>query len=235
MKIAVLSDVHGNIAALEKIAESLKKESIDKIVFLGDLIMTGPRPIEVFELLSEMNPDVWIKGNTDDWLAELPDFEPVSDREKMLKDMGLWARDRINNSIEKELLSRPISMDKVYASQRLHFCHGTPSSHSLAFLPDNRKEFLDSELANIRADKIVCGHTHLRFAMSFRDKLIKNFGAVSMPGKDFSRMAHYGIIHIADSICFEDRECEYDFSAYIDDLKNMNYPGNSLIFPKYDL
>lgn len=235
MKIAVLSDVHGNIAALEKIAKSLKKDSIDKIVFLGDLIMTGPRPLEVFELLSEMNPDVWIKGNTDDWLAELPDFKPVSDLEKMLKDMGLWAQERINNGIEKELLSKPISIEKIYSTQCIHFCHGTPSSHSLAFLPENKMKFLDTELIDVKADKIICGHTHIRFMMSYRNKLIKNFGAVSMPGKDFSRMAHYGIIHIADTICFEDRECEYNFMAYIDDLKTLNYPGNSLILPKYGL
>lgn len=235
MKIAVISDIHGNLSALERIVESLKDEAVDKIVFLGDLIMTGPRPKEVFELMSDLNPDIWIKGNSDDWLSELSDFEPVSDLEIMLKDMGLWARDRINSSIEKELLSKPVSTEKEYALQLFNFCHGTPYSHSHAILQDSKSAFLESELSNIKADKIVCGHTHLRFSMTFKDKLIKNFGAVSMPGKDFSLMARYGIIHIADTVFFEDRECEYDFSAYIDDLKNLNYPGNSLIFPKYGL
>ena len=65
MKIAVFSDVHANISALEAILNDIQSSNIDLYAFLGDLVINGPSPKQVFETIRKLNPGVWIKGNTD--------------------------------------------------------------------------------------------------------------------------------------------------------------------------
>ena len=90
MRIAVLSDIHANVLALEAVYSDIKKQNIDLTVFLGDLVMTGPRPNEALTLLKEINPFIWLQGNTDNWLEEITNnFVPKTDNEafcKILRD-----------------------------------------------------------------------------------------------------------------------------------------------------
>jgi putative phosphoesterase len=67
MRIAVVSDLHGNLAALEAVAEDLERERVDLVVHGGDLVTTGPRPAEVLDRVRELG---WagVVGNTDEML-----------------------------------------------------------------------------------------------------------------------------------------------------------------------
>lgn len=65
LKIGVISDVHGNDIALKTVIEDMKKELIDGIIFLGDLIAGGPNPKNTLDMLRKSNVLSWIKGNTD--------------------------------------------------------------------------------------------------------------------------------------------------------------------------
>lgn len=235
MRIAVISDVHGNLHALEAICKDIKNESPDSVVFLGDLIMSGPRPNEVFDLMESISPDVWLKGNTDDNLDEISDFRPETDYEKVLKSMRLWALDQLPEYKKRRLLELPITKESHYSSLAVNYCHGTPNTHSKALLPEKSLDFFKSELSDITSNVIVCGHSHLRFDMLWNNKLIKNFGSVSLPNNDRSKNARYGIISIDRSLSFWDKDIEYDFDRYISDMKSLNFPGIPNVFPKYGL
>lgn len=235
MKIAILSDIHGNLPALESIIKDLREQKADRIVFLGDLVMTGPRPSEVFRLLAELHPDIWIRGNTDEWITEADDFHPRTDQEKLIKEITLWARDRLSGEQQQFLLDRKIYEEKVYGGFTIGFCHGSPKSSSERLLPDSDSAFLSEELEESTARIILCGHTHLRFTLHHNNGIIKNFGSVSLPVSDHSRYGRYGILHIGDTVGFEDRDCEYDLEKFLKDIERVDYPGKSMILPKYGI
>jgi len=65
MKIAIISDIHGNLTALNAVLQDIEKQGIENFFFLGDLVMNGPNPREVMEIIEDLGPEVWIKGNTD--------------------------------------------------------------------------------------------------------------------------------------------------------------------------
>ena len=69
MKLAVISDIHGNLFALEKVLEDIEHEKCDNIICLGDLAMAGPEPDKTVELVKHMNWDV-VQGNTDKMIVE---------------------------------------------------------------------------------------------------------------------------------------------------------------------
>lgn len=235
MKIAVISDVHGNIEGLDAVYKDIKKQGADSIVFLGDLIMTGPRPQESFDLMEEIDPDIWIKGNTDEWVAEIPDFVPSNDQENLIKEMGMWALERFREEKHEKILDHPISQNTEYENLKIHFCHGTPSIVGRAFMPESEPSFLDAEFEKTDAQIIICGHSHLRFSMIYKNHTVKNFGAVSMHNSSLTRAARYGMITTGKTVSFEDRECSYDFDKFINDMKTLEYPGRSFVFDKYGL
>ncbi|WP_368666362.1 metallophosphoesterase [Ammoniphilus sp. CFH 90114] len=68
MKIALISDIHGNAVALEAVLDDIKKQDADKIYVLGDLCYRGPEPKRALELIRGLNTEV-IKGNADEWVV----------------------------------------------------------------------------------------------------------------------------------------------------------------------
>lgn len=235
MKLAVLSDIHANIYALEAIAKELKTQNVDSVIFLGDLVMTGSRPADCFSLLESLNPVVWIKGNTDAWLEEVDeDFKPSDDREKLIMDRTNWCREKLNREQIDFLADRTIFREYTIGGQNVLLYHGSPRSFSESILPDTDPSVLDEIICGTESKIIICGHTHVRFSMIYRDSYMVNFGSVSIPVEDRTRHARYGIIHDFNGILsFQDKEVDYDFDSYRRDLLQSGYPGAGLILEKY--
>ena len=78
-----MSDIHANAVAFEAVLIDMKSIMPDMIIFLGDLLFNGPSPKETYDLLKDVQPTVWIRGNTDDWLNEIvTGWEPSLEIEK---------------------------------------------------------------------------------------------------------------------------------------------------------
>lgn len=73
MKIAVLSDIHGNMQALEAVLVDIRANNCDKVFCLGDLAMAGPEPQKVIDFVKKQTDWTVIQGNTDKMIA---DFTP---------------------------------------------------------------------------------------------------------------------------------------------------------------
>ena len=85
MKIGILADIHGNIFALNEVLKDARKEDINQFIILGDILMVGPAPAEVFKIIKGLKPICWIKGNTDMWLEEMEEnWNPITNKEKEL-------------------------------------------------------------------------------------------------------------------------------------------------------
>lgn len=235
MRIAVITDVHANLPAMESVVRDMAGQSPDMLVFLGDLVMAGTRPSELVDLMISLDPAIWIKGNTDDWLKVIEDdYEAADERESIILEMNAWAKERLNDSQIRTVVDRPISQGFEAGGHGLTFCHGSPASYSYGILPDKPAEELRREMLGVQGHTLVCGHTHNRFTMRFESRTFVNFGAVSIPGDDYCQLARYGIVDIEkDRVSFRPRSCEYDCRTYLNEYRIMKYPDYNTILAKF--
>ena len=235
MKIAVVTDIHANILAMEAVAQDLKDQKADVLVFLGDLVLDGTHPTEVFDLLESLDPFIWIKGNNDDLLIDADDsYFPNNDFEKIHMEKILWARERLGATRINSLMTHSITQNIEEAGHVLTFCHGSPDSNSFAIRPNQTFSELEKVLKNVSGEMLICGHTHRRFIISVGERTIANFGAVSIPGDDFSHDARYGIIELEeDRIALRPRDCVYDTERFLKEMAAFDYPDYKTIMGKF--
>ena len=191
MKIAILSDIHGNLVALKAVLQDIERRKVDQGVYLGDLAATGPQPCEVIELIQTMK---WpcVMGNTDETLAKnIPDQleqseMPEEDQRRTL-ELDEWTRKQLKNS-HREYLStfRPRIMFTPENGPTFMCYHGSPrSNHERIFAttPDGE---LTKYLEGCDADIFAGGHTHMQMFRRFRSSVIVNPGSVGLPFQEDS-------------------------------------------------
>lgn len=236
MRIAVISDVHANMLALEAVYTDIQSQRIDAIVFLGDLVMSGPRPQEVYSLMKQLKPVVWLQGNTDNWIEAIHgDFVPANGKEEFIKNLNDFACSRLDDIKRRDLISRPIVEAMNLGGVDFIFCHGSPASFSQGILPGMPQDELEAIAEAQGAAILCCGHTHTRFFMECKGAKMVNFGAVSMPGNDHCKTARYGIFDIRNShtVACESRDVPFDIDAFFQDMMELNYPGLEMVRNKY--
>ncbi|MCA9995710.1 MAG: metallophosphoesterase family protein [Anaerolineales bacterium] len=180
MKIAILSDIHGNLVALEAVLADIAHEAPDQMVCLGDVAATGPQPGEVLTRLRELGIPI-VQGNTDEWLLNPEPWGGDSDFYRRVCDIDLWNAGLLT-AVDRAFLQtfqKTVTLD--LGGQSLLCFHGSPRHNKdiiVATIPDTElSSFLDGLAATIFAG----GHTHQPFARRYQDKLLLNPGSVGMP------------------------------------------------------
>ena len=98
MRVAIISDMHGNCFALDHVLQALQRETIDQIVCLGDAIQGGPQPAETTARLRELGCPI-VMGNADDWMLTHSDGQ-VQYKKDYLEQLA--TRNRTNTAITNE-------------------------------------------------------------------------------------------------------------------------------------
>jgi putative phosphoesterase len=177
-KIAILSDIHGNILALEKVAEDIQRRQINSVINLGDNISGPLWPRETAQFLMRQN---WtqIAGNHD---TQLVKCNPAT---YGLTDIYT---DGVIDDVERNWLSSlPIS---VQLEDDLFLFHSTPANDPMYMLETisqgrthlSSQEEIQGRLAGVRNNVLLCGHSHIPRVVELADKtLIINPGSVGLP------------------------------------------------------
>ena len=184
MKIAVLSDIHGNYKALQRCLEHAKSQKVDAYFFLGDYLGEFPYPQKTMEMLYDMREKYqcfFIRGNKEDyWINRRKDID--CDWKSGNHSIGamiycyenLTARDI--DFFEALPICESIRFEGVAP---VLLCHGTPLSNRGKMLPNDEKS---REVAHKYAEGyIVCGHTHIQQMVLNDKKIVWNAGAVGVP------------------------------------------------------
>jgi len=184
MRIAVISDIHGNLAALDAVLADIALRDVDLIVNLGDICSGGLFPSETADRLMPLGLPT-IRGNHERQLVTLPhDHMGQSDRytvERLRVDQLEW------------LGGLPTSLR---IADDVLLVHGTPDSDLTYFLEtvteDGLREATPAEVEQRAGDTdaavILCGHTHLARSVRLADgRLIVNPGSVGLPAYDDDR------------------------------------------------
>ena len=182
MKIAIISDIHGNLEALKAPFEDINKKHVDKIICLGDIIAKGIHSKECIKLIKE-KCDIVIQGNTDQYFSkEHENLEKLPEQEqKRIK----WNQSLITEEDRNYLLNLPFSCEFYMSGSLVRLFHATNKANNKAVLNINYIEtkyemFLPSEytISNKVADVVIYGHIHHPYMDKIYNKTLINVGSV---------------------------------------------------------
>jgi putative phosphoesterase len=179
MRLALISDTHGNAVALETVLTAISTQHIDQVICLGDVASTGPQPCEVIQRLREIGCPV-VMGNMDAWLLQPEPKEQPDLRRQRWQEIDLWCADQLSSADRAYLRSFQPSIEYPLLDKTLVCYHGSPRSYKERILPITPDEELEQALAGARGDLLVGGHTHVQMFRRFKDLLVFNPGSVGL-------------------------------------------------------
>ena len=214
MRVAALSDIHGNLPALEAVLLEVEREGVDAIVVSGDTI-SGPWPVEVFDRLAETGALI-VRGNADRHVLDADGGQ--GDPEAML---ARWCADALGPDRLAVAAGWPVTREiDVEGLGRMLVCHATPRSDEVIYTritPDGEVALL---LAGLTADVVVSGHTHIQFDRRLSSGLrVVNPGSVGMPYEG-TRGAFWAIL----GPDVEHRRTEYDVNGAVRAIRALGAP-----------
>jgi putative phosphoesterase len=198
MKVAVISDIHGNLYALERVIEAIEREAPGEIVCLGDVIAFGPQPREVLRRLRELGCPV-VMGNCDVWFPQWP----LPPEEGLIYAQARWAAEQLPPEDVAFIAGfRPTVSVSLGGGQTLLCFHGSPRSNTEVILATTPDEELTEMLAGGEGTVMIGGHTHTQMVRRLPGRLLMNAGSVGMPF-DTDRSVHpawaeWAIVEAAD-------------------------------------
>lgn len=163
MRIAIISDIHGNNVAFETALTDIQRQNIDQIVCLGDAIQGGPQPAAVVQNLCALNCPV-VMGNADAWLIsgiETGDEGIPPERLKKMEEIRLWSLSQLSEDDRAFIANfQPTTTLNLEGDLDLLCFHGSPASFDDIILPAAPQEEFQKFLG-VYADHILTGgHTH---------------------------------------------------------------------------
>jgi putative phosphoesterase len=177
VKIAIISDTHGNLYALEQVFAELEREQPDRTVCLGDVIAFGPQPIEVLHRVRDLGCPV-VMGNCDDFFVRWP----LPEHESPMYQQVKWAAERLGpEDIDFIRTFQPTVTVPLVDGQTLLCFHGSPRSNTEIILATTPDDELSAMLPGVNATVMIGGHTHLQMIRRIPETLVANAGSIGMP------------------------------------------------------
>jgi len=233
MRLALISDIHGNNVALEAVLTAISTRAIAQVICLGDVASTGPQPCEVMKRLREMSCPV-VMGNMDAWLLQPEPKEQPDLRRQRWQEMDLWCAGQLSSADRAYLRSFQPSLEYPLLDEKTLVCyHGSPRSYNERILPTTPEEELEQALAGARGDLLVGGHTHVQMFRRFKDLLVFNPGSVGLamdrvsPLSDIRQpaFAEYAIVEYNQtSLQVELHRIAFDLQAFIQVMNTSGMP-----------
>lgn len=221
MRVGLISDLHGNLAALEAVLAELEQESPDELVCLGD-VAVGPQGRETLIRLRELGCPV-VQGNWDAWYAEgIPNLRGEHGRK--LVEQGEWWRKQLTPEDLAYLGSLPLTLELPLDSNGMLCFHGSPRSHMDAIHIGTTEDELGVMLDGHEETVLAGGHTHAQLLRPHGRSLLVNPGSVGLPFEAWppsseTRVlpwAEYAVLEVDDQgLSVGLRRADYDVSALL--------------------
>lgn len=223
MRIAIISDIHGNLSALQAVLQDLGEQPpVDQLIVAGDLCLNGPYPREALERVRALGCPV-IQGNTD---LEIVTQAPQKG-EKKRTTVG-WTREQIGADGIAYLESLPFShrIANPQGSDVL-IVHANPLNLEDAIFPNSSDAALQLLLGGVDSGvgALAFGHLHIAYTRHWRHLLLVDVGSCGLP-RDEDHRAAYAILDWQDNGWqAEIRRVPYDVQEVVKQLKASGIPN----------
>jgi putative phosphoesterase len=222
-RLAIVSDVHGNLVALEAVADDLRRRGVDRVVHAGDLAFSGAQPAEVVDRIRELG---WsgIVGNTDEMLwrperhAELEARAPKLDA--MLRVFFAEYAPATAERLGDERIAWLRELPDELRIDDVVLVHASPGDLWRAPMADASEEDLASVYGESGAPVAVYGHIHVPFVRSAGAMTVANSGAVGSPFDGDPRASYLLVEDAAPTVI----RVPYDLDREIAALRGSGYP-----------
>lgn len=216
MKLAVISDIHGNHYALTEVLKDARKTGIEMLLVLGDIVGYYYHPEKVLDQLAGWRYEI-IKGNHEIILQDLQTGKLVA--EEVKKKYGSGHQLALKNLDEKSLqllFTLPKQKEIIIDNVSIQLNHGTPWSIDEYLYPDTEKEKLEQcDAAN--HDFVLVGHSHYSFSYRCANSTLVNCGSVGQ-SRQKGGLANWAVINIANK-SFEIRATPYNTAELLNEIK----------------
>lgn len=196
MRLAIFSDIHGNLPALEAVLEDIRRQHVDAIYCLGDLVGYAPFPNEVTDRIRREGIPT-IMGNYDDGVGFDRDECGCAYREEGERQRGQqsldWTRRIVTPENKTFLRGLAPEIRTESSGKRLLLVHGSPRRMNEYLFEDRPVSSFERLAASSEADVIVFGHTHEPYAKLVNGVWFVNVGSVGKP-KDGNWQACYCLL-----------------------------------------
>lgn len=230
MKVAIISDIHGNMQALEAVLKDIESEKCDKIFCLGDLAMAGPEPVKVIEKIKELQETkdlTLIQGNTDEMIG---DYSPaIIDKVKVFPIM-LKALENdvkiIPEDLKEFLRNLPKQAQVEIEGVKILLVHGSPRKNDENISPDLPLNLVEEMIEGVNANLILCGHTHIPCGyQTSKGQTVVNDGSVGRPFTP-NPQACYAIINFKNGgFDVQHKFIDYDKQTASEILSKRDFEG----------
>lgn len=233
MKIAVLSDIHGNLNALQAVLSDIDFQNADKIFICGDLAMAGPEPSETIDFIIDLKKkrDITIiQGNTDEMIIKSTgniDDKYTPPNEIMANSLE-YAQKFLRSDQKEFLFELPKQYREKIGNLDILLVHGSPRKNNEDILPGMNLDMIREIISGTDADIIFCGHTHLPVIYHIDKQVIVNAGSVGRPFTE-KPDACYAILDYPDltkkEFHVQHRFVPYDYQAASNKLASLPFKG----------
>ncbi len=215
-RIAVISDIHGNVPALEAVLDDLAGQAVDEVLVGGDLVGRGPEGSKVVKRVRELGFPA-IGGNHEDYLltfrrGEIPDHWHEAEEWAASR----WMAAELDDNDAAYLEALPFDLSRP----GMRLVHGTPRSNREGIGPWTREDEIAGFFAAVPEGVLACAHTHRPLVHELDGGMVVNVGAVGMPFNGDHRAQYAIFTGDGDGWKVELRRVDYDleriFAVYED-------------------
>ncbi|GMA63200.1 metallophosphoesterase family protein [Alicyclobacillus fastidiosus] len=226
MRVAFISDIHGNAVALRAVLDDIRSLGCDKVYVLGDICYRGPDPKACLELVQSAAADV-LKGNADEWVVTgIQPGQVSEDRFVMMSAERQFTVSQLTTGDIQYLEQLPMTLSERVNGVEWFAFHATP--HDLFAV---LQEFADEQTVEQKvfcghdANVFLYGHIHLPYVRQIGDRTLLNLGSVGLPF-DGIPQASYAVVEFHRArVDINLRRVPYDVDAAIRRLREVDYPN----------
>ncbi|MGQ9920269.1 MAG: metallophosphoesterase family protein [Desulfobacca sp.] len=228
-RVAILSDIHGNLPALEAVLADIRSQGIKEIYHLGDLVGYNPFPNEAVALVAAQEIP-GITGNYDQAVLALVS-DPIGELlnakiTPMGKEIYAWTVQAVTPQTRAFLLAQPRERSLAIGKWRLRLTHGSPRHIRDYVRPSWPEEMVAALLAEVAEDILLTGHTHIPVIRPVQGKWLLTPGSVGFPN-DGNPLASYMILELGETVMPTIRRVPYDLERTIAAIRQHGLPDKA--------
>lgn len=222
MRVAIVSDIHGNLTAFEAVLADLRRNAPDLILHGGDLADAGASPVEIVDRIRELG---WagVLGNTDEMLCRPESLREFAGQSPamlplvpVIEKMAAATRDRLGEDRLQWLSSLP----RIQHAEGIALVHASPETAWRAPGRDASDDELRSVYGGLGASIVVYGHIHQPSIRHMKELTVVNAGSVSLSYDGDTRASYF----LLDDEVVQIRRVAYDITKEVKALSDRDMP-----------